>query len=448
MRSLANLFAVLLLGSTLLSSCAFIEYVGSLPPPPVSEGREGSGVLLAARAVAGEIGSRDLIALADRVAQAVSALRQLSLREPIQMTVADQNQIRQHIQERLRSEYTPEEMRQEQKALVAFGLIPPDLDYPRLLTEVLTEQVAGYYDPFTKTLFLADWIPAAQQETILAHEIAHALQDQYVGLARFLTRVRGNDDLALARQAVIEGEGLAVMLDYTLRPLGQDFTQLPGVIESLQTELTRSQESPLLARSPRILRESLLFPYTAGLRFLHAARLRHTWREITALYADLPHSTEQILHPEKYFGPRDSPVTVSLDDLKIPDGTGWVPGSGGVLGEFATRVVLEEFLDREAARKASEGWGGDQYQVYEASAGGALLLLYRSAWDSPRDAQEFFDAYSKLLSKKYPTAAPLRHDRNSRTWAMGDRRLLLELTGQQVLVIEGAPADLLPRGKR
>jgi hypothetical protein len=73
-------------------------------------------------------------------------------------------------------------MQRSELVLKKFGLLPRDFDFEKLLVALLREQVAGYYDPKTKTVNLLDWVPMEEQEPVMAHELTHALQDQAIGL--------------------------------------------------------------------------------------------------------------------------------------------------------------------------------------------------------------------------------------------------------------------------
>ena len=66
-------------------------------------------------------------------------------------------------------------LRRSELVLKKFGLLPRDFDLEKLLVALLREQIAGYYDPKTKTVNLLDWVPIEEQEPVMAHELTHAL---------------------------------------------------------------------------------------------------------------------------------------------------------------------------------------------------------------------------------------------------------------------------------
>lgn len=348
--------------------------------------------------------SSELLRSVDEVLAEVSRLRQLEVRSPIKRGVKSRQEIRAFLVERIKREYPPDEMALEQKVLARLGLIPGDLDLFEALLELLTEQVAGFYDPETGVFYIADWIPPEAQRSVMAHELTHALQDQHFNLSRFLERVEGNDDASLARAALIEGEGMAIMLDYLLKPYGQTFLEVPdfvGLGASQRTVL--EQEFQAYAKAPAYLRESLSFPYTYGANFVRAFRLRHSWPEASRLYEDLPSSTEQIMHPEKYLDERDEPIPIPDDGKPEALQGDWQRTYRNVLGQFSLLLLLKEFVDGETARVAAEGWGGDVVELYDGTDDRTSLII-RSVWDSEQDAREFFEAYTALVGLKYPDA--------------------------------------------
>lgn len=104
--------------------------------------------------------------------------------------------------------------------LKRMGLLPVDADYEKLLFELLSEQVAGFYDPYRKTLYVADWLPLDMQRPALAHEIQHALQNQRFDLKKLARPLKSEGDRQLAQAAVVEGDGTAVMMEFAARGMG------------------------------------------------------------------------------------------------------------------------------------------------------------------------------------------------------------------------------------
>ncbi len=103
------------------------------------------------------------------------------------------------------------------KSLEAFGLIPKGFPLDSFMLDVLTDQVAGLYDPKAKEFYIADWIPASEQREVMSHELTHALEDQSFNVDPWIKAARPNDDAEMARDAVSEGTAMAAMVDYALR---------------------------------------------------------------------------------------------------------------------------------------------------------------------------------------------------------------------------------------
>ena len=379
-------------------------------------GRRGALLALAAALLAAGVAweppasadGRDLLALADRLARDVSAIRGLRLVRPVRRGVLDRDGILARIQGLVAEQYTPEDIRHEGEVLKRLGMIPEDLDYAGTVFGVLREQVAGFYDPHQQRLFIASWLPAAMQEPTLAHEIEHALQDQHFRIGELLRRREGQSDRQAAVSALCEGDAVAVMIDYLLRATGRDFTTMPDLVQQIRAQAS-GQGQPMLRNAPRAVREALLFPYVEGTSFVRALKMRRGatgWSTIDAAFAAPPESTEQILHPDRYFA-QDRPIAVTLPDSAAL-GTAYRAVHRDVLGELSVRQYLEESIPEAQARAAAEGWGGDQVVLYErASASSSptvaeLALVGRVQWDSERDATEFAEAAALALERRYP----------------------------------------------
>ena len=374
-----------------------------------------------------------------RVLARVSALRNLPATSSVETGLRSREEVRRYILARMAEEYPAEELELDRRLLVKLGLIPDSLDYRGTLVQLLTEQVAGYYDPKTRSLYVADWVPVQEQLPVMAHELAHALQDQHFDLDRLLEGVKGNEDATQAHVAVVEGEGLGLMLDYVLKPLGQSFLDIPDIVRMQKDQMEDARQTyDVFRKVPAFFQEALLFPYVQGARFLQHHVRRHGWPGVDRIYADLPRSTEQILHPEKYESPRDDPTHV--DPPPLPPGFGgrWERIYRNVLGEFMLRLVLDEFLEEYPARDAASGWDGDSVQLYQG-ADGELALWIRSVWDTEQDAVEFFDAYRNLIRLKYSQAKPLEtpgEPPERRLWKTETDTLFLERDGRRVDLLE------------
>jgi hypothetical protein len=328
--------------------------------------------------------------------------------------------------------YSPARLEAERRALAAWHLVPADFDLAGFLADLLAEQAAAYYDPVRQRLVLANWLTPELRRDAMAHELVHVLQDRRVGLERFLAGRPGYSDEGLARQALVEGEAVALQHELKLRREGRELGGLTDVAD-LQRAIRTSATGPVVARAPGYIRTMLLFPYADGLGFLHAFRRRHPWSALSTVYQDPPRSASQILHPERYLDRREDPVPIVLPDLAaiLPPGSRQVVEDE--LGELGLSEALRHFLGDSAT---AEGWRGDRYALWDVPAGASVLVSV-TAWDSLPGASEYVRAYARLLVAKHGVA-PLP-DGSILAWTVGTRSLLVEGRGRVVLTVEGAP---------
>ncbi len=363
---------------------------------------------LVARAWVQETAPADLLKTAEEMVQQVSRLRGLQPKAPIQMGVKSRDEISKFLREHVKESVDEGDLQGEGKVLHKLGLIPASIDYKDFTLKLLTEQVGGYYDPDKKTFFIAGWLPLDQQKPVMVHELTHALQDQYFNLNKILKEDRklNNDDRMLARQAIYEGDGMAVMLNFLLQPVGRSFASLPDLVFVMRSQFsTMDSQFPIFKSAPEYLKETLLFPYGYGASFLQKAWAKSpSWDAVNKIYSDLPVSTEQIMHPEKYLDtPRDDPKPVEFEDPTVRLGKGWVTSYRNVLGEFTIDLLLRLHLSEAQSKLAAAGWGGDQVLLLENPEGKQVVFM-ATTWDTPDDAEEFFQAMSDWLGRKYEKA--------------------------------------------
>ena len=389
-----------------------------------------------------------LLAAFDTVLQRVVTLRQLAPTGPIARAVRDRQQIRTSVTTLISEDLSSEEWEAERQAMVQWGLIAADFRLQAFVVDLLTEQAAGYYDPKQRQFFIADWLPKEIQEPVMAHEVVHALQDQHYDLQANFDLVKDHSDLTLARRALVEGDALAVMLMYMLEPLGLRIDQVPDMSTLLQAGASLlGGQFAVYTEAPLILRQQLVFPYVYGLEFVKMALTQGGWARLKHVYQRPPVSTEQVLHPEKYFATTpDLPSHVTLQGAGEQLHGIWDKVKHDVLGEFLLSVILQQFLPEEEARQSAAGWRGDRYELWRHQDSGQALLICVTAWDTPEDAREFFDSYTKLLARKYPHwSKTALDDQTGYIWQHEALRLLLRRQEHMVHLVEGAQAIDLPR---
>jgi hypothetical protein len=398
----------------------FCLCVGSFLPP----GQAQTAATGAARNTA-------IVSTTAAILKETSELRELSILKAVKSGAQSRADIERMIVKNLDSETTPEEMHAAEMVLRVFGLAPQNFSYRPFLVKLLTEQVAGYYDPKAQQFYLADWIELEGQKPVMAHELTHALQDQHFNLKRFENWPKGDSDAEVAAHALIEGDAtLAMTLYMAKNPLvALAFIRSSQEIESEQFK-----------RAPRALRESLMFPYVEGSAWATQLYKRGGWEMVSQAFNKLPQSTEQILHADKYFA-YEAPQKVSLPEFKSLLGPSWKRIDYDVNGEWGFYLVLDEFLNNtNESKRAAAGWGGDRFALYETAKLGETFIAQLTAWDTELDAKEFFDAYAKRTPKRHTGATELKSIANRVEWQTSNGIVAIELRGSRVAILEGIPA--------
>ena len=374
-----------------------------------------------------------IVSLTASMLKETSELRELSILKAVKSGAQSRTEIEHMIVKNLDAETTPAEMHAAEVLLKVFGLAPKDFAYRSFLIKLLTEQVAGYYDPKAQQFYLADWIELEGQKPVMAHELTHALQDQHFNLKRFENWPKGDSDAELAAHSLIEGDAtLAMTLYMTKNPL-----VALAFIRSLGAQETASEQ---FKQAPRALRESLLFPYEEGSAWATQLYKRGGWEMVSQAFTKLPQSSEQILHADKYFS-YEAPQKVTLPEFKSALGPAWKRLDYDVNGEWGCYLILDEFLnDSSASKQACAGWGGDRFALYETGQPDEFFVAQLTAWDTPADAREFFDAYAKRTSRRYSDTKELEATGNRMEWQTPTGGVALELRGSRVAIVEGVPA--------
>lgn len=374
------------------------------------------------------------------VLEETSEIRQLPVLRPVKSGAQSRADIERMIIKNLDEDTTPAEMRATEMTLKKLGLVPPDFKYRQFLISLLTEQVAGYYDPKAQQFYLADWIELEGQKPVISHELTHALQDQHFNLRRFEKWPDGDSDAEIAAHALIEGDATLTMMRYIMRKPERMREFMKSMSEGGATSANE-----LIEKAPRALRESLLFPYEKGLVFTTRLFGEGGWKMVSQAYKDLPQSTEQILHSEKYLA-REAPVKIEMPDISAQLGKGWKRVVYDVNGEWSYYLILDQFLKaQEESEKAAAGWGGDRYAVYEGSKG-EVFMAQLSLWDTEQDANEFYSAYVKRTNARYQSTMPAEKTtslnvpiRQAEMETKEGGVKILQV-GARILILEGIPA--------
>jgi hypothetical protein len=329
-----------------------------------------------------------------------------------------------------------DELRSLSRLAAAGGLLPEGTDLATLAASFAAASAGASYSPLDKqVLLLAD--PHGKRPTndsLLAHELVHALQDQHFDLLTMLLARPYNFDHEEALFSVIEGDAMDVQ-----RRLEQgDAWTHHSLADVARMEDERFDEyrKEIGALFPPLLTETFIFRYRDGVCFVEAARRKGGPRAVDELFRRPPISSEQVLHPEKYFA-HEQPRAVSVNEQAFA-AQGWTVGAATPLGEIGVRGLLLSVLSARDAARAAAGWGGDRAYLFER-ANAVPLFVWQTAWDNTADAEEFFRAYSELGQRT--GAAFEQSDPAQATWHAAGGTTFVRRDRDQVVIIRGADAD-------
>ena len=318
--------------------------------------------------------------------------------------------------------------------------MPQDFDLARSTVDLLTEQAAAFYDYDRKKLFITESSSLDNQDPLLAHELSHALADQNFNLARFIRQGRKSDDGASARLAVMEGQATWLMSEYLARRSGQSLKDSPSLVATMSNLSDGGgTQYPVYENAPLYLRRTLVFPYTKGMLFQNAVFQRDGEEGFGEVFRRAPVSTQQIIHPEKYFS--DTPPTrPEVPNPRLPRGyKGLV---GGSLGELEHGILLEQYAGKERAAEIAPHWRGATFELRENKKSGRVVLLYASEWDSEESARLYFAAYRDGLRQKWKHLSVVSETVDSVTGRGDDGRFELRRQGATVTSVEGLAPEI------
>ena len=377
----------------------------------------------------------DFMAAADEVLSKMSEITGLKLRTPLKKSLRSREEIRAYVIKQMNEEKNPAERYAGARSAEAFGLLPKGFDFDTFMVNVLTEQVEGLYDPKAREFYIADWSPLADQRMVMAHELTHALEDQYFNIEAWEKAARPNEDAELARDAVLEGSAMAAMVDYLMLGTGRSLKDLPEFDPSmLMGDLS---STPTLDKAPAFIKDALIFPYMSGLNFSAAIMKDTGWAALSGMFEKPPVSTQQILHPGLYRSGK-VPKNTTLPRIEKLLGANWSKLDENVMGEFGWKEVLKQFLDAERAKSLAAAWEGDWYTVYEEKQSKRLVLVTRLHLDSEEHAARFFGQYSEALEKKYSERTNLFRRPNFFAFDTPGGGVFLDCFGFECVSLEGA----------
>ncbi len=386
--------------------------------------------------------SPDFITAADQVLLQMSQILSLPIKQPLKKSLRSKQEVRDYLVREDKADKNDAERYADEKTLEAFGLIPKNFPLDSFMLDVLTDQVAGLYDPKAKEFYIADWIPVDEQKTVMSHELTHALEDQSFRIDDWIKAARPNDDAELARDSVSEGSAMAAMVDYQMLDQHIGVRELPDVTLLIRAgAITEMDKDPNLAKAPIYIRDELLFPYLAGTGFTQEFLKAHSgWKDIHLIFENPPVSTQQILHPDLYLN-GTKPVAVTLPAWKGVAPDDWKLLEENTMGEFGVGEVLKQFKKDNSEDPLSTAWKGDRYAVFDDPKSKTTPLVFRIALDSPEDAARFFGQYSEALELKHSGRANLFRRPNYFQFQTDSGGVFLRCVANTCLTVEGATRE-------
>lgn len=387
--------------------------------------------------------ANELFRSIDDILQFASEDTKLPIQHTVKRELTSRDRVERDLKTRMNDDEDAKRLQRSELVLKKFGFLPHDFDLRSFLVSLMREQVAGFYNAKDKTVYLLDWIPVSQQKLVMAHELTHALQDQNFDLKKWLAGDTSksdkgsesekdaqeitSDEQQTARQALVEGQGMAVLIDYMLKDSGQSVTTATAFVDTLKQNITSGEDSPVYAKAPLYIRESLGFPYSYGLSFVQALLLKGG-KELayTGALKNPPQTSREIMMPESYLaGKKALPIT--LPQMSAILGKNYERYDVGAVGQFDLMVLLKQFTSQTMADKLTPEWRGGAYYAAlsrmapdaDAEAMGAkqqrnemdkkpttksLAVLYVSRWSSPEMALMFSKTYASMLWQRYNSA--------------------------------------------
>jgi hypothetical protein len=367
--------------------------------------------------------ARELFSLVDQLLKFSSDESGLPIKSDVKRQLTTRAEVESYLTEKFNDDEDAKRMQRSEIVLKKFGLLDRDFDLKPFLLSLLKEQIEAYYDPKSKTVNLLDWVSVDEQKPVLAHELTHALQDQHVDLEKWSDQTPldvstnssddsvhlAKDELDTAREAVTEGQATAVMMDNILKPMGHSLIKDPEVVDLIKQQMAGSGDSPVLARAPLLLSESLMFPYKEGLSFE-----QDVWMDkgqaaaFTGALDRPPTSSWEIMNPLEYERGR-MPAVPLLPDIHPLVDRAYRAYDIGQVGQLDVHILAGIFGGEKAARDLTPAWDGGIYwagQLRDASAADqastkSVALLYLSIWKSSTSADAFARLYEDELGRKY-----------------------------------------------
>jgi hypothetical protein len=378
--------------------------------------------------------AQSLFEQVDDIVKVLSEITGWNVKRKVPSQMLSKEAFRKNVESRMKDKGSKQELRIEEITLKMFGFVPPDFNLARETVDLVSEQAAAYYDYTKKRLYVLDSSGGdLEQKVTLAHELAHALADQHHPLGKYLNKGSPDDDAQTAREAVMEGQATFLGWAYLASIEHED---VDVIIKKLSEQSGNNTNYPVFSKEPLYMRESLVFPYDAGLDFQYAIFKKNGRGSFDELFTHPPESTQQILHPSEYLEgikPLD-PKPPALDAKLAKQMKTLGDGS---MGELDHNVLFRTYLPEKEAVAAAAHWRGGDFKLYEHKKEKYHVIAYISEWDSEAAARTSFDLYRKVMKARWKKMQVDRENEGSIEGTGDTGRFHVWVSGTVVQSIEG-----------
>jgi hypothetical protein len=408
--------------------------------------------------------AKELFGLVDELIKFSSEETGLAIKSDVKRQMTDRNTVENYLKKKFEEDEGAKRLQRGEIVLEKFGLLDRDFALKPFLLALLKEQIEAYYDSKTKTVYMLDWVGIDEQKPVLAHELTHALQDQRTDLEKWSDQTPdevstnsredtdhlARDEMDTAREAVVEGQATAVMMDYILKPMGKSLVKDPEILDVVKDQMSGSDNSPVLARAPLLLSESLLFPYKEGLSFEQDVWMDKGQAAAFAGALDRPPTSSwEIINPREYEA-RHLPAVPLMPDIHPLVDKIYKAYDIGQVGQLDLHILTELFGGESVASDLVPAWDGGIYWAgqrldaktpAEQASTRSIALFYLSAWKSEESAVDFAALYAKQLPRKYSAVKPVDVTQVSVPAGIGPE------SEEQVFTTNEGPVVITTRGK-
>lgn len=382
----------------------------------------------------------------------------LPIKREVKRQLIDRDKVQAYIEKQLREDEDAQRLKNGEMVLKKFGLVPRDFNVGSFLVQLMREQVAGYYDPQTRYVNLLDWLPPETQMPVLAHELTHSLQDQNFGMEKWVkgphhkkkmspAETIADDESTVARHAILEGQAMAVMIDWMLAPTGKSLLDAPQIVDAMEAGMVQGGDSPVFNKAPLYLQRVLIFPYTYGLDFERALLKQGKEKAFAGVFQRPPQNTREVMDSAAYLADEKLPP-LNPPDLASTLGKAWEMYDVGSIGEFDVAMIAEQFADAAISKRIYPAWRGGYYYAVrkkgaEVKGPGDLGIVFVTKWSESASQSTFTNLYVSSIKKRYPEAQavdpiPVTKSADSFPirWRTNEGDVFVDKAGQLLVVIE------------